>query len=91
MGRTKGSGMGSVYMPPNTLDYLRKYNKLHPNDCYAFLNARGGFFHATVIMNRWSKIHHIIQLKKPKPLEVQISADFQGLEAFSYYVASGTI
>ena len=50
------SGVRSIYLPPNTLDYLRKYNQLHGKDHYAFLNARGGFFNATIIMNRWRKI-----------------------------------
>lgn len=50
------AGVRTIYLSSNTLEYLRKYKQKHPDSDYIFLNARGGFFGATVISKRWKHI-----------------------------------
>ena len=50
------AGVRTVFLSDNTLDYLRKYKRLHPNTDYVFLNTRGGWFSAGVIGKRWKHI-----------------------------------
>ena len=50
------AGVRTIYLAQNTVDYLRKYNSLHRDSSYAFLNAKGNFFTGSVIRSRWIKI-----------------------------------